>query len=127
MMKQKRGDHKNNHFNAKVYTAIAGISGILATGFSLHNPIMNESGKKKKPKIIIIDGEDLEDDDDEEEESDEEREERLEKERQKRILNKPPLSQVFNISDFEYIAKQRLRFRLRFRNISIHVHGQFII
>lgn len=60
---------------------------------------------KRKRKIIVIEDEDEEDED---EESDEDREERLEAERLERLKNKPELSQIFNISDFEYVAKQIL-------------------
>lgn len=83
------------------------------TGFALasHQTIQNDSRRKSNRRIIVIedDADDPDDEDeDEDEESAEDREERLEKERQDRIKNKPPLSQIFNISDFEYVAKQVL-------------------
>ncbi|KAG0681092.1 hypothetical protein C6P40_003394 [Pichia californica] len=73
--------------------------------------IKNDSKRKSNRRIIVIEEGDDDDDDDEEEEeeeTEEEREDRLENERQERIRNKPALSQIFNISDFEYVAKQVL-------------------
>ena len=70
-------------------------------------PIKNDS-KKPRRRIIVIEDDEADDEDDEEEESDEDREERLELERLERVRNKPLLSQIFNISDFEYVAKQIL-------------------
>lgn len=76
--------------------------------YSLQDKISNDSKKTSKHQIIIIEDVDDDIDDDNEEESDEEKEERLENERLERIKNKPHISQIFNISDFEYVAKQVL-------------------
>lgn len=76
---------------------------LLVTGV-LSSTVYNES--KRKRKIIVIEDED--DEEDEDEETEEEREDRLEAERLQRLKNKPDLSQIFNISDFEYVAKQIL-------------------
>lgn len=78
---------------------------LLATSM-LSTTVYNDSKRASKRKIIVIEDED--DDEDEDDESDEEREERLENERLERVKNKPDLSQMFNISDFEYVAKQVL-------------------
>lgn len=75
---------------------------LLATGL-LSSTVYNDT--KRKRKIIVIEDDDEEDD---EEETAEEREDRLESERLQRLKNKPDLSQIFNISDFEYVAKQIL-------------------
>lgn len=86
-----------------------GVSLTILT-FLAESSIQNDSKKKSKRRIIVIEDDDDDDDDDdpEKDETSEEREEREEKERQERIKNKPPLSQIFNISDFEYVAKQVL-------------------
>lgn len=89
--------HNRNHQYAIALGLTA--SALLLTS----STILNDS---KKRRIIVI--EDDDDEGDEDEESEEEREERLERERLERIKNKPLLSQIFCISDFEYVAKQVL-------------------
>ncbi|VEU21098.1 DEKNAAC102001 [Brettanomyces naardenensis] len=90
----------------------------IAAGFAVYSyysqpALLNDSRKrrKKKPRIIIIDEDDEDDedyDDEEDEEDEEDSEEKEERERKKRAANKPPLSQIFNLTDFEYVAKQIL-------------------
>ncbi|GMM48945.1 hypothetical protein DAPK24_055430 [Pichia kluyveri] len=84
-----------------LYLALAVSTSTLL--YTTSPTVLNDS-KKSKRKIIVIE----DDDDEEDEETEEEREERLEQERLERVKNKPSLSQIFNISDFEYVAKQIL-------------------
>lgn len=98
-----KGAFKRNTLRSVV--AFGSVSVVLLYSFQKH--IYNDSRKVGKRRIIVIEDED-DDEDDLNEESEEEVEERLEKERQERIKNKPPLSQIFNISDFEFVAKQIL-------------------
>ncbi|AWU78510.1 hypothetical protein CAS74_002671 [Pichia kudriavzevii] len=85
--------------------AVSLLTGAVMVSLMLNGTIENDS--KGRRKIIVIEDDD-EDDDEEVQETDEERDERLERERLERVRNKPPLSQIFNISDFEYVAKQIL-------------------
>lgn len=86
------------------------ILSISAFVVASHHTVKNDTKRKSNRRIIVIedDVDDEDEEDEDEEETSEEREERLEKERQDRIKNKPPLSQIFNISDFEFVAKQVL-------------------
>jgi L-lactate dehydrogenase (cytochrome) len=100
--------NSKSNYNYYYYALGLGISTFVYSVIS-PNPIHNDS-KKSRRRIIVIDDDDEDDDDEIEEESEEEKEERLERERLERVKNKPPLSQIFNISDFEYVAKQILPF-----------------
>ncbi|ODV84175.1 hypothetical protein CANARDRAFT_29333 [[Candida] arabinofermentans NRRL YB-2248] len=86
-----------------IISAAALTTGSLIYLSSLNTPILNEAKIKKMQRIVIL--EDDEDDEEEEEDDDEDEHERFERQRQLNIQNKPHLSQVFSLSDFEAIAK----------------------
>ncbi|GME83299.1 unnamed protein product [Ambrosiozyma monospora] len=81
---------------------IAGVT--VATGlalFATQQTLFNDSKKKKHRIIIVDDDEDDEDDDDDDDDEDEKREEK----RKEAIANKPPLTSILSINDFEAVAK----------------------
>ncbi|GMM29527.1 hypothetical protein DAMA08_022720 [Martiniozyma asiatica (nom. inval.)] len=83
---------------------LAGLTfGLLlsASAITFTSTIYNDS----KRRIIVIEDNDESNDEDLDAE---ELEERKEQQRLERLKNKPALSQIFNISDFEYVAKQIL-------------------
>ncbi|GMG20375.1 unnamed protein product [Ambrosiozyma monospora] len=85
----------------------AGVT--IATGlalFTTHQTLLNDSNKKKKHRIIIIDDdEDDEEEDDDDDVDDEYEAEKREEKRKEAIANKPPLTSILSINDFEAVAK----------------------
>ncbi|KAH3668340.1 hypothetical protein OGAPHI_002094 [Ogataea philodendri] len=90
----------SRHYRATVLRWAVPVSGV-ALGTTLlatySKPVFNDTRRKKR--IVFLD---------DEEDDDEDLEEKRERERQEAIANKPPLSSIFSLTDFETIAKKVL-------------------